>query len=82
MKTKRAAKPKALSINHKWRDFPSAETSASCQQWECDMEGDGRYEIGRTVNVPAMCFDESGGKQLRRLAKWLGQAAAWVEARK
>jgi hypothetical protein len=53
---------------------------AECDQWECDMDGSGTYECGRTVRVPCVVFDEGDAKKIRKLAEWLQMAATWVES--
>jgi hypothetical protein len=53
---------------------------AECDQWECDIEGNGTHEFGRTVRVPCVVFDEGDAKKIRKLAEWLQMAATWVES--
>ncbi|NDC55122.1 MAG: hypothetical protein EBZ74_12860, partial [Planctomycetia bacterium] len=53
----------------------SLDQAAQCDQWECDMDGSGTYECGRTVRVPAVVFDEGDAKKIRKLAEWLQMAA-------
>ena len=77
-------KPRPLNLTRNACDPPVAAGDshhASCDEWECDIDGEGSYACGRTVAVPAVVFDESDGKQLRRLAEWLQGAADWVESK-
>lgn len=61
--------------------LPPDSLQAACDQWECDMDGSGSYQFGRTVRVPALMFDEGDAKTIRKLAAWLEEAAAWVESK-
>jgi hypothetical protein len=79
-----ASEPRPLSLtrNLDVSVYGERELQAECDQWECDIDGHGRVEFGKSVSVPALCFDESDGDAIRRLSAWLLKAAAWVEADK
>lgn len=77
----KASKPKRLVMQRHADWQTHIEAAAECDRWEVSLDGNGRkYECGRTVRVPALCFDEHGAKAMRRLAAWLEQAAAWAES--
>ncbi len=73
-KTKPVRKPRAMPLG---RFAEAMADEASCSQWQYAPD----VPFGRTVEVPRCVFDESGARQMRRLARWLDAAAAWVEAR-
>lgn len=72
-------KPRVMDLSASVDDSPTGR--AECDQWECDIEGDGTYVCGRTIRVPAVIFDEGDAKRIRKLAAWLEEAAAWVESK-
>lgn len=74
-----AIKPTALSlIRNLNQDNPS--TSAECTAWSIDLSDDQEgVECGRCVELPALCFDEGDGPEIRKLAAWLEQSARWIE---
>lgn len=76
---KSPAKPRSIDLSANV-DY-SPHNDAVCDQWECDIEGDGAYSFGRTVRVPSVIFDEGDAKRIRKLAAWLEEAAAWVESK-
>lgn len=73
-------KPRSMDLTRNACE-PDDTHRAACDEWTCDIEGDGTYTCGRTVRVPAVVFDESDGKQIRKLADWLLGAADWVESK-
>ena len=73
-------KPRSMDVTRNACE-PDGKHHASCDEWLCDPDGQGWHACGRTVTVPAVVFDESDGKQLRRLAEWLQGAADWVESK-
>ena len=79
-KTRSVRKPRAMPLG---RFADAMADEATCDQWGL-VGGSGLYEqvCGRTVEVPRCVFDESGARQMRRLARWLDAAAAWVEERR
>lgn len=72
-------RPLPLTRNIDVAIYGEKELFAECDQWECDIDGHGRVEFGRSVSVPAACFDECDGDAIRRLSAWLLKAAEWVE---
>lgn len=81
---KSPAKPRPIELSRNADlsvHLPPEALHAACDQWECDMDGSGTYQCGRTVRVPALMFDEGDAKRIRKLAAWLEDAAAWVESK-
>jgi len=83
MTKSKVSKPRPLRMGRNMR-YPGGELSsaaAHCTQWSVKLQDDDEtHECGKAVEVELLCFDEGDGKQLRKLAAWLLEAAAWVEA--
>lgn len=80
----KASKPKPLRMrrNMRFPHDPLSANAATCTQWSVKLEDDDRTaECGKSVEVELLCFDEGDGRQLRKLAAWLLEAAKWVEAK-
>lgn len=53
--------------------------AAQVMRWAVELD-EGKKECGTAIAVEAVAFDEGDGKSIRRLAKWLNQAADWLDA--
>ena len=74
-------KPRPLNMQRN-ANFQVYFSVAECDEWQVKLEDDDRhYQCGRTVCVPALCFDEADAKAIRKLAAWLEDAAQWVESK-
>lgn len=80
--TAKLKKPRALKMQRNADFQVHVDAVAECDEWQVKLEDDDRsYQCGRTVRVPALCFDESDAKAIRKLAAWLEDAAQWMESK-
>lgn len=80
----KVSKPRPLRMqrNMRYLHHLVVPYAATCTQWSVKLnDTDRTAECGKCVEVEMLCFDEGDGKQLRRLAAWLLEAAKWVEAK-
>lgn len=76
---RKAQKPAALPLDRNLNDT-NTSTAAECTSWSFDVSDDSEgIECGRCVEVPALCFDEGDGPEVRKLAAWLELSAKWLE---
>jgi hypothetical protein len=82
MPKSKVSKPRPLRMSRNMRQYVTlSSAAASCTQWSVKLQDDDEtHECGKSVEVELLCFDEGDGKQLRKLAAWLLEAAAWLEA--
>jgi hypothetical protein len=84
MPKSKVSKPRPLRMarNMRFPGDPLSPAAAYCTKWSVKLEDDDEtHECGKAVEVELLCFDEGDGKQLRKLAAWLLEAAKWVEAK-
>ena len=79
----KVSKPRPLRMSRNMRHYVTlSPAAANCTQWSVKLQDDDEtHECGKCVEVELLCFDEGDGKQLRKLAAWLLEAAKWLEAK-